>query len=331
MIKRLLRAVYWAPRDVGLLVRSGFPQWVVYCGGYGYGDDLLLTPVLEEIRRRGGRRIAVISRLEEIFRNGPREIRFVNDKYRLLQAARKIGARVVHAKYLLGSAPEYDVPSTSHLITEMCRSVGLSGSIDIRPYFYLSDAERAGGSLGQRQAVIQCADPASAPHAPLKHWRREGYQGVVDLLKGELDFIQLGSTTDPLLEGVIDLRGKTTIRQSAAILANSRVNIGYVGFLMHLARAVECRSVVVFGGRERPDQSGYAANENLFTPLPCSPCWRRYSCLRELDCMLQISPDNVVAATRRALVRGGEPLCVERAHIPEGPEPFTLPWRNTLA
>jgi hypothetical protein len=83
---------------------------------------------------------------------------------------------VVHAKHLLEAAPEYDVPSTSHLITEMCRSVGLSESVDIRPYFYLSDAERAGESLSQRQAVTQCADPASASHAPLKHWRREGNQ-----------------------------------------------------------------------------------------------------------------------------------------------------------
>jgi ADP-heptose:LPS heptosyltransferase len=210
----------------------------------------------------------------------------------------------------------------------MCRSAGLSGSVDLRTYLYLSDAEKAAGRLSKRQAVIQCADPSSAPHASLKHWRKEGYQGVVDLFRGDLDFVQLGSTTDSPLDGVIDLRGKTTIRQSAAILANSRVNIGYAGFLMHLARAVECRSVVIFGGREHPDQSGYIANENLFTPLPCSPCWRRHDCLRELECLTRISPGDVVAAARRVLALGGEPLPVGRAQVPDAPVPFILPWQN---
>ena len=41
--------------------------------------------------------------------------------------------------------------------------------------------------------------------------------------------------------------------------------VGQVGFLMHLARAVDCRAVIVYGGRETPAQSGYPCNENLYS------------------------------------------------------------------
>ena len=59
-------------------------------------------------------------------------------------------------------------------------------------------------------------------------------------LQGEVDFIQLGSATDPALQHVNDLRGATSIREAAAILNHARLYVGTVGFLMHLARAVEC-------------------------------------------------------------------------------------------
>ena len=73
-------------------------------------------------------------------------------------------------------------------------------------------------------------------------------------------FIQIGSTADPPLQRVRDLRGATGIREAAAILYHARLYVGTVGFLMHLARAVECPSVIVFGGREAPWQSGYVCN-----------------------------------------------------------------------
>ena len=57
----------------------------------------------------------------------------------------------------------------------------------------------------------------------------------------------------PPLKGALDLRGKTGLREAAAILSNSLVFIGQVGFLMHLARAVDCRSVIVYGGQRNSE------------------------------------------------------------------------------
>ncbi len=329
LLQRIWRPLYWFPRDLRNVVRAGFPRVVLYDGGEGYGDYLLLGSVIEEVRRRGAGRLAVVARREELFRNWPGRVRFFFGEYRILTSVRLCGARVANPRYFLSQHPPvYDVPAEGHIITEMCRSAGLTGSVALRTYFFPTPEERARGRIVENQAVIQCTSPESLSSSWLKHWHVERYQEVVNRLRGRLNFVQLGTPKEPALEGVADLRGKTTPRESAAILANSRVHVGYVGFLMQLARAVDVRSVILFGGRERPDQSGYACNENLFTPLSCSPCWRISTCDYDRLCMRRITADDVVAAVGRVLAREGAPLELERQEIPAAPREFRLPWRE---
>lgn len=325
--KKIWAGLYWLPRDIAYLWRARWPQYVVYCGGNSFGDDLLLTSVLVELQRRGATRLAVVSRLEEIFRHGPPGVRFFNEEWRLLDAARRAGAHVVHPQYFLEQVPDrYDVPSRRHFITQMCLSAGLTGEVALRPYLYLQPEELRRGRLAPNQVVVQCTSAETLTYSPLKHWSVERYREVVARLAGRFEVVQLGSPREPLLPGARDLRGRTSIRESAAILAQSEFHLGYAGFLMHLARAVECRSVIVYGGRERPDQSGYVANENIFTPLACSPCWKRYDCDYQHRCMTQITVDDVMAAIERVLSRRDRPLEVAHETIPAQAEAFPLPW-----
>jgi ADP-heptose:LPS heptosyltransferase len=178
----------------------------------------------------------------------------------------------------------------------MCEQAGIRGSVRLRPYLELSDAEKQNGRRVKRQVVIQSSGRSAQFFYRTKEWYPERFQEVVSRLKHEVDFVQLGSISDPPLEGVLDLRGKTSIRESAAILANSILFVGLVGFLMHLARAVECRSVVVYGGRELPEQTGYVCNTNIVGRADCSPCWRYDDCPGGRDCMKQITVDQVVEA-----------------------------------
>ena len=105
------------------------------------------------------------------------------------------------------------------------------------------------------------------------------------------------------------------MRETAAILAASRLFLGLATGLMHLARAVECRSVIVYGGREHPSQSGYSANENLYWSGPCAPCWLRNDCDYDRVCMSEILPELVIAAVRRQAERYGTPLPVDQCDI----------------
>ena len=144
-----------------------------------------------------------------------------------------------------------------------------------------------------------------------KQWDHARFQDVVDTLSDKFKFVQLGAPTDPPLENVKDLRGVTTVRQSAAILHNARFYVGGVGFLMHLARAVDCPSVIVYGGREAPWQSGYVCNVNVYSALPCAPCWLRNTCDFDRKCMTKITVEQIVQAAWDVLSRPRNPLRVK--------------------
>jgi len=148
-----------------------------------------------------------------------------------------------------------------------------------------------------------------------KQWFPARFQTVVEVLSKKYHFIQLGSLADPPLQHVRDLRGKTSLRESGAILSKATLLLGSVGFLMHLARAVECPSVIIYGGREAPWQSGYTCNKNLYSPVSCAPCWFWNRCDFDRMCMKSISADEVIEAIEEQLSRRRDHLVVDTALI----------------
>jgi ADP-heptose:LPS heptosyltransferase len=194
--------------------------------------------------------------------------------------------------------------------------------VTLCPYLFLTDAERAAGRLAPKQIALHSSGMSARTVMKNKEWFADRMQQVVHALRGDYTLVQLGSAQDPPLDGCLDLRGKTTTRESAAILANSRLFLGQVGFLMHLTRAVDRPAVIIYGGREMPWQSGYSCNTNLYTPLACSPCWRWNACDNPIErqCMRLIGVDEVVSAVRERDARADEPLTEDTDDIPPSAE-----------
>src|SRR5258706_6787323 len=115
----------------------------------------------------------------------------------------------------------------------------------------------------------------------IKWWHFRRYQKVVDHFLGKIQFVQVGETGHfhPPLHGVIDLRGKTNLRQIMRLVHHAQGVLCPVTFMMHLAAAVEAPAgrlqerpcVVVAGGREPPAWEAYPAHRFLHTvgALPC--------------------------------------------------------------
>jgi hypothetical protein len=317
LLRDIYRRAYWLPTDFRELRGAGWPDHLIYFGGTAFGDDLLLGSVLHELHARRVGRLAVISRLTELFDHYPFPLAVLDETHwPALGAMLRWGRRATKPEYICGlTPPDIEIPGNGHIIAEMARNAGMRGPVRLRTWLYLTEAERERGGRIPNQAAIQCTSKTSVNACANKLWPVDRYQRVVDENRDRLAFVQIGSLGDPPLRGALDLRGQTTLRESAAILSQSRVFVGYVGFLMHLARAVECRSVIVFGGREHPSQSGYVANENLFTALPCSPCWRLFTCVADHQCMEAIRASDVTNAITRALARTG-PLETALESIP---------------
>jgi len=122
-----------------------------------------------------------------------------------------------------------------------------------------------------------------------KWWNPASYQAVVDQLRGRVRFVQCGEQNHwhPPLDGVLDLRGRTTLRQFVLLMHHAAGVLCPITFAMHLAAAVPTRAgrsptrpcVVIAGGREPPHWESYPHHQFLHTvgALACSAqggCWK---------------------------------------------------------
>ena len=304
--------------DLGQLaltrIRAGAPRKVFTFTG-GLGDHIACTVVFRELRKRGGRKLWMASRWPDLFLENADIDAVVPPLMAHSRFVRATAGRAVpldYSRYIAES--DIDAPTERHILAAICQRAGITGDVELRPHLTLRDDERAAGLRFPEQICIQSSGRGAAAFMQNKEWFVERFQAVVGALAPRFQFIQIGSAESPRIGNTLDLRGKTSLRETAALLSRSRLFIGQVGFLMHLARAVECRAAIVFGGRETPALTGYIANENLFTPLPCSPCWQRSRCDFNRECMQQITVDAVLAAAETQLTKTGA-LPVETATL----------------
>lgn len=123
----------------------------------------------------------------------------------------------------------------------------------------------------------------------IKWWDHARYQQVVDFFRGRIQFVQVGEAAHyhPRLEGVVDLRGQTDLRQLVLLMHHAQGAISAVSLLMHLAAAVETPAgapksrpcVIVAGGREPPQFTAYPHHQFIHTvgALKCCDnggCWK---------------------------------------------------------
>jgi hypothetical protein len=316
----LVRTLWnYGPWAAGELARRGRPRHLVYFYGVTPGDDLMCTVVLREMRKRGRQGIWMMSQFPGLFEGNHDIDAVVPFDERYDRMVKLVRGRSWYIHY--GGHDEVTDRSPlpqRHIISLMCQAGGISGPVTLRPYMFLTDAERSAGRIAPKQIALHSSGLSARTTMRNKEWFTDRLQQVVHALRGDYTLVQLGSPQDPPLDGCSDLRGKTSIRESAAILANSTLFLGQVGFLMHLARAVERPSVIVYGGREMPWQSGYSCNTNLATMLPCSPCWRWNACHNPVEraCMRQIGVEEVIAAVHERAARADQPLAEDTDDIP---------------
>lgn len=181
------------------------------------------------------------------------------------------------------------------------------GRYDYRTRVYLTDMERdaARASLASLRRPIVSINVIS--REPTKTWSIDGWRELVARLGETYDVVQLGDASEPVFPGVTSFAGRLTLRESMAVLAHARVHIGPVSFLMHAANGLDVPSVIIYGGRETPANSGYPENKNLFVPMPCGPCWlheqKGERCPHAMACMTQITIDQVSAAVTEVVAR----------------------------
>jgi len=155
----------------------------------------------------------------------------------------------------------------------------------------------------------------------IKWWHRRRWQEVVDHFRDRLLFVQVGEKGHyhPPLKGVLDLRGKTALRELIRLVYHADGIVCPVTLHMHLAAAVplppgrkRLRScVVIAGGREPAHWEQYPGHHFLHTigQLECCAaggCWKS----RTVP-LGDGSPLDATEALCCNVTLGGLPRCME--------------------
>jgi len=147
---------------------------------------------------------------------------------------------------------------------------------------------------------------------PQKHWidifwpelarylyRRHGLCAVV--LGGPGD-IQASAHLTRLFDTPVDeLVGKTTLRQSAAVIGKAKLVVGVDTGLTHMGIAAKTPTIALFGSTCPYLDTGSVKARVIHKQFSCSPCRRNPTCKGEFSCMRAIDSDEVAAVATELL------------------------------
>jgi len=151
-----------------------------------------------------------------------------------------------------------------------------------------------------------------ATYGPAKRWLPDRFSAVADKLdeKFSMQGILLGGKSDwEIAQEVkklahtelINLAGKTTLREAIYLISQCRLFISNDSGLMHIAGALNIPTIALFGSTN-PVTTAPAGNKSIIVrrEVSCSPCLKE-TCPTDFRCMKLISVKDVFEAAQNLL------------------------------
>ncbi|MFT5822553.1 MAG: ADP-heptose:LPS heptosyltransferase [Crocinitomix sp.] len=271
----------------------------------GLGDAAILTTVLKDLKRREpDARIIVFGKklFEPLFVNNPtidkyQSLNFFNTVADIFKMIFKMDKSI----FLDGDPQSSLFDRHSHTVDVLAKM--LNGPFDDkRLEIYTTPAEdaKANAILDQyeKTVLIQITSDSSSN----QNWAIERWEELIERMPDHT-FIQVGLGREEIVKGAVNLLGKTSIRESLALIKNVDSYIGVDSFMNHASNAFFTRGVVLFGP-STPEHWGYPNNINLYNKLRCSPCMDVLGanpCPYNAECMDLITVEHVQNALETQL------------------------------
>ena len=258
---------------------GGMKKLILNCG-YSPGDVVLLTAAVRDLHLSYPAEFVteVRTRCPELLENNPYHTPLVDTDP---------GVEYLDCSYPLinrcNETPHHCVHGFIHFLNERLQ-------LRIQPTVFRGDIHLSAQEKRWFSQIRELAGmdlpfwivAAGGKHdVTIKWWDTRRYQEVVDHFRGRIQFVQVGEFGHhhPRLDGVIDLRGRTDLRQLVRLVHHAQGVLCSITALMHLAAAVETRPdapllrpcVVVAGGREPAHWEAYPNHQFIHTngALPC--------------------------------------------------------------
>ena len=159
--------------------------------------------------------------------------------------------------------------------------------------------------LPNKPILALCHGPA---HRPAKRWPPEFFaevaltflqKGWTVWLLGGQDETLTGEAIMRLTEGkCLNLTGKTTLSETIDLLVQAKVVVSGDSGLMHLAAAVNCAVVALYGATPAEFAPPLCKHRRILTgKVSCGPCLAKRTCaLPGHPCMRALTPDMIISA-----------------------------------
>ncbi|MER2491871.1 glycosyltransferase family 9 protein [Catenovulum sediminis] len=180
--------------------------------------------------------------------------------------------------------------------------------------FFMSMPVDAADIKASQQTLIEHGLEPNLPYIVIcpfttraqKHWIDQHWHTLFNqyLAKQPAQTVVLGGTGDlepskTLLEGIkqpekiINMVGKTSLKQAAALIKNAQLLIGVDTGLTHMGIAQQTPTLAIFGSTFPYKITNSPTAKVLYEQQECAPCRRKPSCQGAFTCMWQVTPEYV--------------------------------------
>lgn len=167
-------------------------------------------------------------------------------------------------------------------------------------------------NISEADKIVAVA-PGAKSH--IKRWTTSGFTKVCQRLNRELGIkvLLVGDTNDKeitsqilsaqALSDTYDISGRTNMHQLGYLLSRCKLLVTNDSAPLHLADIVNIHCVAIFGPTDHIKYGPTLENSVVIRKnLKCSPC-EKAQCAFNLECMKQISADEVFEAARKILAK----------------------------
>lgn len=227
-----INGAYFRRRHAGYLKARCFDYVTVIKRAAAHGDVLLVTPIIRALKERNPySSIWVETICPEVLRGNPN--------------IERIGPNLPIPKdaWVIDLDMAYENRPQTHIVAAYA-DVACVRDYWCQPDIFPQEADRAFASVQLDGDDWMAVHPGPTTWSG-KNWPFERWADLIPKLPGRV--VLVGNAPTPMLPCALDLRGKTTISQLAAILARCRLLVTIDSLPMHVAQAVNCPIVALFG------------------------------------------------------------------------------------
>jgi len=215
----------------------------------GFGDAVMLGAAARELVRRTDRPVLIGTKpknyelLIGIDDGLPAAIYILEDYYSFIvnkASVRRMAARGIRVNYFMQSHMGAILPEIAGGMNIADAGGGGRNSADLSLYMRAGNSAADFGVPGGQPFITVMAGGKMRKAVPNRI-----LQSVVDKYKSKYNFVQVGTAADPLLNDVVDMRGRLSLGHGVpTVIGNSVLFIGAEGTLMHIAAATQTRAVI---------------------------------------------------------------------------------------